>query len=324
MANIVLIGIAAGLMAAALFASAALGGGPARAVFALVASLPIATLGLARGYVAASIAGVSGALALALGLSPHLALAFALTQALPLVVLVYLAGLSRVGDAGQLEWYPPGRIVVWSAALATVVAAGVLVLLGTDMDSIKTAVRAFVEAFAAQQLQEISGGRALTPQQMDDLTEIALALLPAAMGISVMGTLLVNLWVGGRIARAANVLERPWPDLATTTFPRGTPLLLAAATLGTFMSGMPGLFFSALFGAMFLAYVLLGLAVIHYVTRGHPWRTLALWGIYGGLIVFNTVASLLVAILGLVDTMRPLRDPPPSPDDSEGPAPPHT
>lgn len=323
MTNVLLIGLAAGLMAALVFASAVTGAGPARAALALAAALPLAAAGLGWGYAAAAVGALAGAVALALAASSNLAIAFLVSQALPVVVLTYLAGLSRVDEDGDVEWYPPGRIVVWAAVMASLLALGVLMLMGPDMATIRTAIRGFVETFATKQFPQLSGGRAMSAEEINDLADVALVLLPAAMGISVTGTMLLNTWLGGRIARAAGVLTRPWPDLAALTFPRGTPLLLAIATAGTFLSGLAGLGASALFGALFLAYVLMGLAVIHYVTRGHPWRVFALWGIYGGLIVFNSLASLLIAILGLADAIRPLRQSP-TPGAGPPPMPPRT
>jgi hypothetical protein len=70
---------------------------------------------------------------------------------------------------------------------------------------------------------------------------------------------------------------------------------------------MAGFIATAFAGPLFLAYVLMGLAVLHYVTRGRSWRPFALWAIYAALFIINTVASLAVAILGLTESVWPLR-----------------
>jgi hypothetical protein len=67
-------------------------------------------------------------------------------------------------------------------------------------------------------------------------------------------------------------------------------------------------------GPLFFAYVLLGLAVVHFVTRGKPWRPFALWALYAALFVINTVASVAVALLGLAEAIWPMRRPPPPPN----------
>lgn len=320
MTNVLLIGIVAGLCAALLFAWSATGDMPVRTAFALLTGLPLGTAAVAWGYGAAVIGGLAAAIALGAMVSPNVALAFLVTQAMPMIVLGYLAGLSRTARDGTVEWYPPGRIVIWAALIASLLTFGVLMMIGTDMAAIKTAVRKFVETFATKQFPELSGGKTLSEKEIDDLSNVAVVLLPAAMSISVMASMLLNIWLGGRIARAAGVLQRSWPDLAALTFPRGVPLMFAIATSATFLSDLPGLAASAFFGSLFLAYVLAGLAVIHFVTRGHPWRSFALWGIYGGLIVFNSLASLMIAVLGLADAIKPLRQqPPPASGGDQGP-----
>jgi hypothetical protein len=63
----------------------------------------------------------------------------------------------------------------------------------------------------------------------------------------------------------------------------------------------------------------MGLAVVHYITRGRSWRPFALWAIYAALFIVNTVASLAVAILGLTESVWPLRkmvQPPSKPPNS--------
>ena len=67
-------------------------------------------------------------------------------------------------------------------------------------------------------------------------------------------------------------------------------------------------------GPLFFAYVLLGLAVVHFVTRGRPWRPFALWALYITLFVMNTFASMSVALLGLAEAVWPVRKLNPPPD----------
>jgi hypothetical protein len=93
------------------------------------------------------------------------------------------------------------------------------------------------------------------------------------------------------------------------TFPTGTPFLLAASTAASFAPGMLGLAAAGFAGSFYFAYVLLGLAVVHYTTRGRSWRPFALWGLYAALVLTNTGLSLLIAILGLIEQMISLRRP---------------
>ena len=68
----------------------------------------------------------------------------------------------------------------------------------------------------------------------------------------------------------------------------------------------------SVFGAFFIAYLLLGLAVIHYLTRGKSWRPFALSAIYIGLFLVNIWLAIPIILLGLADTVFSLRGPPPA------------
>jgi hypothetical protein len=150
------------------------------------------------------------------------------------------------------------------------------------------------------------------------MTEGLARILPASFAVTFMLMLLFNLWLAGRVLRASGQLARPWPDIAgELEYPRGTPLALLVATGIGFIDGLAGMAAGALSGALFLAYLLLGLAIIHHLTRGQGWRPILLGALYLGLLIspipapFNPV-PLIVALLGLADTIRPLRRKPPT------------
>ena len=124
----------------------------------------------------------------------------------------------------------------------------------------------------------------------------------------------LNFVLGGRVTLASGQLKRPWPDLAAIEYPRGTSFVLAGALITSLASGYLGLAASGFAGAFFLAYLLLGLAIIHYTTRGFPWRPFALWALYAALLFINVWIAVVIAVLGLSDTLLTLRQryPPPS------------
>ena len=64
----------------------------------------------------------------------------------------------------------------------------------------------------------------------------------------------------------------------------------------------------------------MGLAVIHYITRGQPWRPFALWTLYAALFILNTGVSVIIALLGLADGFIPIRRPPAQPPSGAPPA----
>lgn len=322
-----LAGAGLGLVAAVAFASATTGPLFARFLLMFLTPLPIALAGLGWGWRAASLAGAVGTLVTLIVAAPAVAAAFALTQAAPMVFLTYLALLSRpLAESGSdlsefdraaaVEWYPAGRIVIWAAVLAALMAIAMIALIGGDLDSLRKFLADFIKVTLENGMPTSGEKIDFSDAEIASLSEIALSVLPAASAMSWMGSLLFNLWLAGRVTIASGQLGRPWPDLAAITFPQGTPLAFGAALLATMMSGYPGLMASAFAGGLFVAYLLLGLAILHYTTRGRPWRPIALWALYGTLLIVNIWVGIVIVMLGLAETVLHLRarsTPPPTP-----------
>ena len=310
-----LIAVAAGLVSAVVFASATTGPLLIRMVLFLLTPLALFLAGLGLGPLAAAVAGLAGTLLVLVAGTPMGALVFAAAQAIPVAILIYLAQLNRPGPDGSVEWYPAGRLIIVAAILAGVFSSLTLMLLGGDVETLRTALREMLQTFVTNELPKMPDAPTLGPAEIDEATAIALALLPAASAISTMGSLLFNFWLAGRITLASGRLQRPWPDIPAIVYPPVTPLLLAVATGAAFLAGLPGLIAAGFAGPLFLAYVLLGLAVVHFMTRGRPWRPFALWGLYASLFIMNTIASLAIALLGLAEAIWPMRrvTPPPKP-----------
>jgi hypothetical protein len=314
MRSLLLIGLGLGLVAAVVFASATTGPLLARFVLFFITPLPIVLAGLGWGWRVAALAGATGTALIGLVAGPPYALAFAASHALPAVALTYLALLSREADAGDgqggtpaTEWYPPGRIVIWSAIFAGLLSAATLMMLGADLEGLRKALGAFIESMIKSSMPDMPSGQPIDPAQIDALTNTTVALLPAASAFSWMGSLLFNMWLGGRITLASGQLARPWPDLAAMEFPRGTAIAFAATLLASSLEGYPGIAASCMSGALFLAYVLVGLAIVHYATRANSWRVFVLWALYASILLANVWAIVAVAMLGLADTVLQLR-----------------
>lgn len=319
----VLIGLAAGLVSAVVFVSATTGPPLAQVALFVLTPLPLYLAGLGLGWQAAAAGAASGFLALGLAATPIASLVFAASVGLPAAVLSYLALLSRglgapatgpgpsygppQATALQREWYPIGRLVVAAALIAGGLILVALLALGHDVATMTESLAPMVRTFALEQLPQLSGAPPLDEEQIAQLTEAAVHAMPAVGSVTLMSVMLLNLYLAGRITLASGRLPRPWPDLATTSFPSRTPLLLAVAMIATFVTGMPSLIGAGFAGGLYLAYVLMGLAVVHFLTRGQTWRPLALWMLYIALFVMNTGLSLLLAILGLADSFAPLR-----------------
>lgn len=331
-----LAGAGLGLVAAVVFASATTGPLFVRFLLMFITPLPIALAGLGWGWRAAVVAGAAGSALILIVTSPAVAGAFALTQAAPMATLTYLALLSRPlaesgapgvgppgGEPAGVEWYPAGRLIVWAAVMAGLMAIAMLLVIGGDLETLRSSLADFMRSALETGLPKAEGQVQFSEAEIASLSEIALSVLPAASAMSWMGSLLFNLWLAGRVTLASGQLGRPWPDLAAITYPAGTPLAFGAMLLATLLAGYPGLAASAFAGGLFIAYLLLGLAILHYTTRGQPWRPLALWILYGSLFVVNIWIGIVIAMLGLAETVLQLRaraaarpGPPPSRPDT--------
>lgn len=324
-----LIGLAAGLASAVLFASATAGGMAGRIILYFLAPLPSFLAGLGWGAPAALVAALAGSATLGLvmgGVVP--AGVFLVSQGLPIVVLCHLALLNRPidpphaglqGGPGAVEWYPPGRLVAAATIMAGALSVMSLLMLGGDLEDVRKLLRTLIERVFAKELAVLRN-KPLSPEEITSLAGMALYVLPAASAASWLGGFVLNLWLAGRITLASGRLVRPWPDLAAMTFPPGMVLGLAIAMGLTFLPGYPGLIATGFAGALFFAFTLMGLAIIHHTSRGKPQRPFVLAGTYAALLVLNSWAALVIALIAVAEPMSPLRrdftarpPPPPTP-----------
>jgi hypothetical protein len=309
MMQIFLIGISAGAATALLFASVA-SGSPLSVVLFYLAPLPILIAALGWSHWAALVAAVAAAAGLAAVFNGYFFIAFLIGIGLPAWWLGYLALLARPveGAPGGMEWYPAGHLVVWAAILgAAVVAAGMLYF-GTDEDSFRGALRSFLERMVRAAGRVAADTPMPLPPSTDTgrLIDFLVAVLPPTAAVFTTATNMFNLWLASRIVRISGRLNRPPSDLSAMRFPFYAPALIGAAVVASFLPGLVGSFGVVLTASMLLAYAVLGLAVMHAITRGMSSRPFALGGLYAAVIIFGW-PMLLLSMLGLADTAFDLR-----------------
>lgn len=304
-----LIGAGSGLIAAALFASAATATALAGVLFYL-APLPVCLAGLGWGGRAALMSALTGTVVIAAVLGVATAAVFAISIAAPSALLTHLALLSRpaVTPQGQqvaaLEWYPPGRIVGWAALLAGLLAGLLVLFLGYDQETYRESIREILSHSALKELDP--DGTLFTEDTIANLSTVLARALPAAFAVVWLTITLFNLWMAGLIVNASGHALRPWPDLDALELPNAFLLVFAGALAASFLPGLPGLLATGLAGALLFAYVLQGLAVIHVYSQGVPARGLLLATVYLGILLLGWVA-VIVAILGLAEPLLGLR-----------------
>jgi hypothetical protein len=302
-----LVGIAAGLASALVFASIASGSVLSIPLFYL-APLPVLIAAMGWGHVSGLIAAALAALGLGIAFGPMLFVIFLVAVGLPAWWFGYLALLARPvtnGAPDHLEWYPVGRLVIWAALLGSLVVLGVIVPFGFDHESIQAGLRRALEVMF--QLRTPDGLSALAgTDEIRELIDWLAVWLPRIGAVPTILASLFNLWLAARIVRASGRLKRPWPDLSAIAFPSCVPLLLAAAIAGTFMPGLLGMLCWVITASLLTAYTLVGFAVIHATTRPLSGRIFVLGASYLSVMLFRWPA-LAVAVIGLLDAALDIR-----------------
>jgi hypothetical protein len=303
MMQIVLIGLGAGAASALLFASIA--SGSLLSIFLFyVAPLPIMIAALGWSHWAAAVAALSAATSLAAVFGGMFFIAFMVGTGIPAWWLGYLTMLARpaADGSGALEWYPPGRLVLWCAGFAVLIISIGILTFGTDLDSFRAEMRQGLERIIRFRADDPTGAK--TGQA--ELIDFLLAMIPSAAGVLATITNVLNLWLAARIVKFSGRLQRPWPALPALALPRTAAIVLAAAIALTFAGGMAGLLATVASAALVVTYGILGFAVLHSLTFGTRGRGLVLGTTYAAVILFVWPVVAL-CMLGLADTAIDLR-----------------
>jgi hypothetical protein len=303
-----LIALIAGAASALMFASI-VSGALISLVLVYLAPLPLMLAAIAWGPLCGALGGLVATLVIAGTLSPPLALGYGLAFALPAWWLGHLAMLGRPVAGGitgsdaappQVEWYPLGRILLWIAALATLLTAGSLYSLGSDASTISDAMR---RGFA----KILSLVSETTVTESDPRVGLMVAVIPVLVAASQMATLTLNLWLAAKVAAVSGRLHRPWPDLSGTSLPPMTLVALCVALAFSFFNGMTGILAVVVTTVLMMAYALVGLAVLHTITRDLANRGIWLATAYAIVFVFS-VSLILLTALGLADAVFGFRE----------------
>jgi hypothetical protein len=308
MLRIILIGLGAGTASALLFASVARGS-PLAFVLANFAQLPIMIAAVGWTHLAAIAAVLIAASGLAIAFGGTVAFAFLLGIGLPAWFIGYLALLARPAPGSQdIEWFPVGRIVVWTAIAAGCVVIATMLRHGFDLTQMQAGLRRELEIA----LRFISGTPSGSPLRLpsirdpERLIDILVLIVPPLKATALTITTLLNLWLAAMVVRISGLLRRPWPQIAEMTFPKFAPTLLAIAVAGTFLPDLIGLISGVFTASLLFAYALLGLAVTHAITAGVTGRGFMLTGLYFTVCLFGW-PILLLTFVGLLETIVALR-----------------
>jgi hypothetical protein len=310
-----LIGLGSGLVTAVLIASMANASMLALLLFYLI-PLPLFLAGAGWGVGAATLSLIVSFVMLSLLNNLTSALYFIIYIGAPAVVLIYLLHLRKVyqlspaggpQEAGSatsgddqvrlhVEWYPFGRIIAWATVMAGVLASLALLLVSTgDIDQYTRLVQETFSDSALRRFQEQFD----STLSVEETRQQLLYLLPIGAAQVWLVLIILNLWLSVKIAAISDLLPRPAPVLREIEYPPFMAAGFFAAFVVSFAPGIVGLLGSAFTGALGLAFVLLGLTVVHTLLANSPFRIPALAMIYAGLLLYPLSILVAPVLLGL-------------------------
>jgi hypothetical protein len=291
--------VLAGVVSSALFLSL-LTGVPGMALFAYFVQLPLLFAGLAMGLTA-SVVAVAAALVISGLIAGFLAtLIYAFVQALPALIVVRQALLSRQDDQA-VEWYPPGLVLAQLTCLAAFAVAVAFLMLLDHPGGLQGAIEAFLTS-ALTELGAIQVETAPPPEFGSWMF-----LFPGLMATSWLVMTVVNGVLAQAMAVRLGWNRRPSPDLVALELPSWLwPALGAAGLLALLGDQGWGFLGRSLLIVFVVPYVFLGLAVIHALVRRWSRPTWALVAVYGALVLLGW-PILAVLLLGFVEDWAHLR-----------------
>lgn len=285
----------------------AIGAGAVAAILDLfvpfAAPLPMFLAGLGLGLRPILIAGAAAAVTAILTGGFFSLVYDAVVLIGPTMLLCRKVLLARDDGKGGLEWYPPGLLAVWLTAIGAMIVVVAVIFASA-------ASPGGAEAWVRDMLRGAIKGLGLFRNQagLDTTVDILAPLAPGVAGAMWMIVMVIN----GSLAQNALVRARrnlrPATDLAMFQLPGWMPAaVVGAAAAAAAFGGDVGYAATNLVLVALVPYFLVGVAVIHVISR--PWaaRNVLLTLFYAFLFVFGWPASLLLMVLGLLEHWLNLR-----------------
>lgn len=309
----IIIGIAAGLASALLFA-VMVTGSPLGLLLSYVSPLPVFIAALGWLPMSGLLAlAVSGAV-LSFTLSPKVGIAYAIGIAGPAIALSYLAQVRRADfmprpatirqpddERAGGAMLSAGAVLSFIPAVAAAVTLAGALSLARDHEQYLAQIGTALEAMLRMHLSAPSGQSPALPSgtSIEELVRLVVTVLPFATGASFTALFAANMWAGARAVALSGRLPRPWTSLPDLLMPVSSVGLLGIALILSAPGGFIGVYGQALAGGMTAALTMQGLAAIHRVTRGKTARPALLGLTYAILMLGQIWAVPLLAFYGL-------------------------
>jgi len=332
MYSYLLTGIIAGIASSVLYISGTLGT-PVSIFLYFLAPLPLFITGLGWGAISAAVGAVAGVIVCIFFSGLTGGGVYFLSIGLIPIVLSHYTLMSRSLDGGdqpgqntsQLrDWYPLGNLIIWIAGFAALLSALIILFVMPSTPELKVSLETLFGALLEQnaELKARLGGEGAVQQMVG----MFIALLPVTLSAYTFVTTTVNFWLASKIISASGRAIRPDFEMSALTYPRILPLVLVATLVLTFLPGIIHIIALAGTASLTIAFMLLGMVVIHAIIPNVPARIVFLGALYVTIFILLKFAYLGLALLGIAETIFGIRHrfSSSSPPSNPGPKPPTT
>ena len=285
-------------------------------IFMPFAPVPVAAIGLSFGVAQAIMVSALAIIMAAIILSPALAIVFAISFLVPTVVLVRQALLSRQADDGAYIFFPVQQLIVLALGM-TGIGTDLLFAISCGADGLPLAF-----ANAIQQSPEVRAALVQIYGISSDEEMLWIANVILVTGFASWPLLLLgNMQIAQALLVRVGRNLRPQENYDILQLPRWLvgPLVIFMAGAGL-LPGWAATLSAALAAMIIAAYFLLGLAIIHAISRHWNGRGFLLAGLY--FLIFAMAWVIIpVSLMGLLDTrfdFRKLNQRPDKPSNVEG------
>ena len=288
-----------GGLASAIFFLAIRTGVPGAIALTYLASVPILAVGLSQGLLNAAIATIVACLSIALGIHVTAAGIYIAIAAIPPLIVIRQSLFSQPGTTmEELEWYPIGLV------LSCLTAYGLIVLTGTSLYFLgdEGGLTGRSQQLLSSVFAKVS---AANPQITIPLEGIARYLPGMLLSVWLLISI-VNATLAQNVLSRIGHAIRPLPNYSSIELPNWMSLALAIVILLSFFSGVFGDFGRNASPLLSTPFFLLGLAVIHTLSRRVSARGPVLFGVYFLLVIVGWLSALVV-LLGVLEQWISLR-----------------
>lgn len=269
-------------------------------VLTYLAPVPLLAAGLSSGFAAAAMAAVVASVALLAGVGLKVVGFYLVVTAIPALLIARHALKARTDETtGTTEWYPVGDILGWLTLYGLFLLAGVTIYFSGAPGGLEGSVRTSLRGFF-DQIQV--GGTGRFPFPID---EIARYFTGMVLSVWLLITLVDTVLAQNLLARAGKSL-RPTPAYSQIELPRWLEFAFLIAIIAAFLPGTLGMLGRNASPLLSTPFFLLGLAVIHTLSRRIAARGAVLVALYF-LLALVSWLSAVVVLVGLVEQWTSLR-----------------